>query len=208
LRFAGGAMIHEPMTVATDYLMAISALAFGMRLLRSNRLWALAFFCTAAASFFGGTYHGIAPQLAPIGQWMLWKATVFSVGFASFFLLSARGRLLASIAVIKLVLYVSWMTAHDDFVWVIADYGTTLLLVGIEQTIAWIRERAASAPWVLGSILVSIVGAAVQQSGAQFHTHFNHNDLYHLIQIVALWLLYRGGILMTSAKARPSIQPM
>ena len=28
------------------------------------------------------------------------------------------------------------------------------------------------------------------------HRHFNHNDLYHVIQIVALYLFYRGGALL------------
>jgi hypothetical protein len=198
--------VHEPMTVATDYLMGIFALVFATRLWRDHRLWGLAFLFTAAASFLGGTYHGIAPSMTPLGAVALWKATVFSVGFASFFLLSARGRLLASIGIVKLVLYVSWMTAHDDFVWVIADYGLTLLLVGIEQTAGWFRGRARSAPWILGSIGVSVIAALVQQSGLAMHRHFNHNDLYHLIQIGALWLLYRGGRL-TTTRVPPTTPP-
>lgn len=199
--------IHEPMTVATDYLMGGFALAFAFRLWRDRRLWGLAFVFTAAASFFGGTYHGIAPALAPLAAVGLWKATVFSVGFASFFLLAARGRLLASVGIVKLVLYVSWMTTHDDFKWVIADYGITLILIGIEQSVAWVRSRAASAPWILGSIAVSVVGALVQQSGVVMHRSFNHNDLYHLIQIVALWMLYRGGRLTTTVTAPPTSRP-
>ena len=36
-------------------------------------------------------------------------------------------------------------------------------------------------------------GAMVQASGFRLHEHFNHNDLYHVIQMVALVLLYRGA---------------
>ena len=50
--------VHEPMTLATDYAMGIAAVFFAARLWRVNRMWALAFACTAAASFLGGTYHG------------------------------------------------------------------------------------------------------------------------------------------------------
>lgn len=185
--------IHEPMTLATDFLMGAFALVFAARLWRDRRPWALAFAFTAAASFLGGAYHGVGPFLTPLAGIVLWKTTVFSVGLASFFLLWARGRLLATIGTIKLVLYLSWMTAHDDFVWVIADYGLSLLLLGIEQGAGWIRSRVESAPWILASIGVSVAGALVQQSGAVFHRHFNHNDLYHLIQIAALWLLFRGA---------------
>jgi hypothetical protein len=181
------------MTLATDYLIAIAALIFAWRLRGTHRLWSLAFVCTALAALLGGTYHGFVPHLAPLAAIALWKATIFSVGFASFFLLLATSRRLAPFAVVKLVLYTSWMIAHDDFVWVIADYGVSLLVLAAIQLAAWLRHRAASAPWILASVAVSMLAAAVQASGLTLHQHFNHNDLYHVIQLVALWLMYRGA---------------
>ena len=81
--------IHEPMTVATDYLLAVAATIFGVRLLRAGaKMWALAFFATAVASLLGGTYHGIAWE-------PLWKPTVYAVGLASLFLLAGLGRAFA-----------------------------------------------------------------------------------------------------------------
>jgi uncharacterized protein DUF6962 len=185
--------IHEPATLVTDYLLCIAGIVFGVRLWRSFRLWSLAFLGTAAGAFFGGTYHGIAFAMTPLAASVLWKATIFSIALASFFLLAGCGRTLAIIAVVKLVVAMSWMTAHDSFVWVIIDYGITLLLVGGAQTVAWFRDRAPSAPWALGSIALSVAGAAVQQAHVDLHAYFNHNDLYHVIQLVALWMLYRAG---------------
>ncbi|HKR65676.1 MAG TPA: hypothetical protein VJZ00_18235 [Thermoanaerobaculia bacterium] len=187
--------VAEPMTLATDYLICVIAIVFGVRLWRVFRPWSLAFFFTAAGSLFGGTFHGF-------GGFAMWKATIFSIALASFFLLSGCGRVLTSIGIVKLVATMSWMIAHDDFQWVILDYGISLLLVGI-----WIRVRPRSAPWVWGSIAVSVLAALVQHLGFSPHPHFNHNDLYHVIQIVALWLLYRGGLLMTSSTDRPTIPP-
>lgn len=189
--------VKEPMTLATDYLLCVAAAVFAARSWRTNRMFALAFLCTALASFFGGTYHGLLQS--PV----LWKATVFSVGFASFFLLAAY---LPRIAVVKLVAYTSWMIVHDDFLWVIVDYGITLLLVGAMQLV----RRGPATPWILGSIAVSVLGAIVQQQRFALHQHFNHNDLYHLIQIAGLWLLYRGGLLAgvtTSATVRSTTLP-
>ena len=184
--------VHEPMTVVTDYILAAAAAAFGVRLWRAgNRLWALAFFATATASLLGGTYHGLAYQ-------PLWKPTVYSIGLASLFLLAGLGRAFAVAGIVKFAIYAVWMATHDDFVYVIADYGITLFVVGVFAAAWWLRARAPFAPWVLGSILVSVVAAAVQQSGMSLHRHFNHNDLYHLIQIGGLWLLYRGGVLLTT----------
>jgi hypothetical protein len=188
--------VHEPMTLATDLLLTIAAFIFALRLWRVHRMWALAFLFTAAGSFFGGIHHGFGPLMTPLLSLTLWKATLFSIGLASFFLLMGSGRALAVIAIVKLVVYMSWMITHNEFVYVIADYGLTLLIVGIVQLV----RRGPSTPWVVGSIIVSVAGALVQQSGFALHQHFNHNDLYHVIQLVALWLLFRGGRASSASK--------
>jgi hypothetical protein len=195
--------IHEPMTLATDYLLTIAAAVFAMRLWRTNRQWALAFLFTAAGSFFGGTYHGFGPVVGVLTAAVLWKLTVFSIGLASFFLVLGSGRALLLVALVKLIVYMSWMTVHSDFVWVVIDYGIALLIVGVVQLV----RRGPSTPWVIGSIVVSVLAALVQMSRLTLHQHFNHNDLYHLIQLVALWLLYHGGKLTNPSTAPPTIPP-
>ncbi len=50
--------------------------------------------------------------------------------------------------------------------------------------------------WTAAGVAVSFAAAAVQQSGLALHRHFNHNDLYHVIQMGGLYLLYRGGLLL------------
>lgn len=185
--------MNEPMTMATDYLLALASAFFAIRLWRCNRAWALAFLCTAAGSFFGGTVHGFGIE------W-LWKPTVYAIGLTSFFFLLP---LVPVVAVLKFVIYASWMVTHDDFVYVIVDYGVTLLILAIIQIARWSR----STPWVLSGIAVSVVAALVQQSDIDLHQHFNHNDLYHMIQLFALWLLYRGGQLMTPATGQSPSPP-
>jgi hypothetical protein len=189
--------VHEPMTVLTDYMLTIASAIFAIRLWRSNRLWALAFVFTASGSFFGGTFHGFGPMVTPIAAQALWKATTFSIGLASFYLLIGvkRRRAIAVFAIVKLVAYLSWMISHDAFVWVIVDYATTLVIVGVVQLV-W---RTPSTRWVIGSIAVSAIAAIVQITG--------NNVLYHLIQLVGLWLLYRGGTLMNRSTAPPMTQP-
>lgn len=187
--------VHEPMTLATDYLLTIAAAIFAARLWRTNRLWALAFLFTALGSFFGGSYHGL--WQSPF----LWKPTVLSIGFASFFLLAP---FLPRVAMILLVAYTSWMIFHDAFLWVIVDYGITLLLVGAMQLI----RRSRATPWILGSIGVSIVGAVIQQTRFTLHPHFNYNDLYHVVQLLGLWMLYRGGVLLSESPNFGSRSPV
>ncbi len=210
--------IHEPMTMATDYVLVVAAAYFAVRLWRSGaRPWALAFAFTAIGSFTGGTYHGIGPHLPPRVDAALWKVTVFSIGLASFFLLTGAivattegpvRRALMLFAVLMFIGYATWMIWHDEFKYVIADYGLSLVLLGILSAMAWARIRLPAAPWILGSIAVAVLAAAVQQSGVALHPQFDHNALYHVIQLVSLWMLYRGGmLLMTTATERPTTQP-
>jgi hypothetical protein len=193
----------EPVTTLTDYLLGAAAAGFGFRLWQSKQpAWGLAFAFTALASFLGGTFHGFA--LA----W-LWKPTVYAVGLASMFLLIGAKRSLTLFALVKFMVFATWMVWHEDFKYVILDYGLSMLIVAVLQAAAWLAGRAGSAPWIVGSICVSVAGAVVQQMEIGFHEHFNHNDLYHVIQIFALWLLYRGGLLLNGKTATdlPMTQP-
>ena len=57
---------------------------------------------------------------------------------------------------------------------------------------AWrIGERGSRD--ILIGVGVSIAAAAVQASGFELHRHFNHNDLYHVMQIAAMAAFYRGA---------------
>jgi hypothetical protein len=193
----------EPVTTITDYMMGAAAAWFSFRLWHAQQKpWSLAFLFTSLASFLGGSFHGF-------GLTELWKPTVYCVGLASMFLLIGAKPVLTPLAVAKFMVFATWMVFHDDFKYVIIDYGISMLTVAVLQSVAWFSDRAESAPWVVGSICVSIAGAVIQQMEIGIHRHFNHNDLYHVIQIFALWLLYRGGLLLNrkSVTDLPMTQP-
>jgi hypothetical protein len=118
--------IHEPMTMATDYLLAGVAGWLSVLLFRSaqhaQKLWAFAFASLAMAALFGGTWHGFLKSDA------LWKATLIAAGGASFGMvagsavatLSGRARgLLIGLASVKLLAYCMWMLRHDEFIYVV-----------------------------------------------------------------------------------------
>lgn len=176
----------------TDYLLGgVSAYA-AIALLRnpqtSTRLWAVAFAALAAAAFLGGTWHGF------LHSDLLWKATTLSAGVASFGMVAgssyafrgATRNAMLTAALAKLVVYSVWMLGHDAFIYVVIDTGIAFLVVAAIHLWKW------NGP-ILAGVAVSIAGALVQASGFRLHQHFNHNDLYHVIQIAALVLLYRGA---------------
>jgi hypothetical protein len=53
--------------------------------------------------------------------------------------------------------------------------------------------RQPGSPAIVAGILVSFAAAAIQQAGIAPHAAFNHNDLYHVVQMAGVALLYRGA---------------
>jgi hypothetical protein len=47
--------------------------------------------------------------------------------------------------------------------------------------------------WFMSGIAVTLIGAIVQSSGFRHNADFNHNDAYHVIQIIGLYLLFKGA---------------
>jgi len=179
----------------TDYALA-GVTVWLLVLLRKNpstasRFWQLAFAALAVGALLGGTYHGFRLE------W-LWKPTVLSVGVASFGMLAgsayaaAEGnvrRALVLAAALKLALYEAWMLGHDAFLFVVADTASAMLAVA---ALHLFRFGGAASRWILGGVAVSLIAAGIQAGRLALHQHFNHNDLYHVIQIAAMLLFYRG----------------
>jgi hypothetical protein len=188
--------VTEPTTFATDVLLAILATVLGIRLLRGgDRWWGAAFLAVASGSLAGGVYHGFTDVLPSQVNGALWFLTGLSIAAASMLYLTGADRRLLPLAAAKFVAFVGWFTWNDDFRWILVDYGITFVAVALI-----LRTR-----WIFGALVVSVLAAVVQQSGFSLHRHFNHNDLYHLIQMVALWLLYRAAL--TRARGRSTNPP-
>ena len=199
-------MIAEPMTLLTDYALAgvTGWLAWSLFRAREGQrarsLWALAFAALALAAALGGTWHGFAPAFAEIAVLLVWKATVLSVGIASFGMLAGSAisttagtarRSLLAVAAAKLAVYSGWMIGQSEYIYVIADTGTALVLIAVLHLWSTARDRASG--WILAGVGVSVLAAGVQASGFALHRDFNHNDLYHAIQIAAMILFYAGA---------------
>jgi hypothetical protein len=106
-------------------------------------------------------------------------------------------RWLLAAALVKVIVFAIWVAGRDQYAFVLLDYGSAQIAILVLAAFAWQRERAACAPSLVAGIVVSAIGAAVQQSNFAPHPNFNHNDLYHVIQMLGLYLLYRGGARFT-----------
>jgi hypothetical protein len=204
--------ITEPVTVLTDYILAIETLILGWLLKRQAdrdreipiKFWAIAFFVIALAAITGGTCHGFAKHLSGSVYNFLWKITLYAVGASTLFMLSAAAhatltgtarRILIILAWVQFCAFIILIARTSDFKYVIYDYVPAMILILALCVYRWSSQFS---PWMIAGIFVSFTAAGIQLSGFTVHKHFNHNDLYHVIQMVAMYLLYRGGRLLKS----------
>lgn len=196
--------IHEPATLLTDLLLAALAggLAWHLRRRRPDavaaRWWAVALAFTAASALVGGLYHGFAPNfpaaVAP-PWWTLTLLTICLIAAAMDLALvhetvpPARQRAVMTVVGLKFAAFAAAAVQNPQFVIAIINYGLTMLLWA---GVAVMLRRAWSLSMLAG-IGLSIIAAAVQQLRIGISAHFNHNDLYHLIQAFALIAFYRAG---------------
>jgi hypothetical protein len=202
----------------TDYALGALAVLWSMMLASRARrgrrasvaLWAIAFAGIALAAIAAGTYHGFAGTLDARAIASLWIFVTWTLALASFVMLCAavialtsgawRAGLLVA-ALLKLAVFAMWVAGRREYAFVLLDYGTAQLAILVLAAHAWQRERTASAPWLVAGVVVSALGGAVQQSDFALLETFNHNDLYHVIQVVGLFLFYRGGALFDGVTA-------
>jgi hypothetical protein len=202
-------VVSEPITALTDFVLAAIAAFWAVLVFRSShqrasRLFAIALAATGVATLIGGMYHTFRGPL-------LWKATALSAGVFSLFLglsvavafLSAAAtRIARVILLVQFCIYAVAALFIDDFRLVIADYGSVMLAILFVCAIRW---SDAAARWIAAAIVISFAASAVQMTSIRAGP-LNHNDVFHLVDVVAFYCFYRGGMLLTTA--RPTTRPM
>lgn len=202
--------ITEPITMLTDYVIAVEVFIFAIVLFRKGYLqkqvaiglWAAAFACVGVAAALGGTCHGFTYYLENSIVRSLWSVMLLALSSASLFMLFAtiistlprRLRVWFLLGTTtKFCLYLSWSITHLHFVYAIVDYLSAMLIVlGLEAWAIYRRWHSKASVWIIAGILVS--GLAIGVQAAQLTiAALNSNDLYHVVQVVALYLLYRGA---------------
>ena len=85
---------------------------------------------------------------------------------------------------------------QPEFRVVAIDYGVALAVLLAGAIYGLLRWDEPGATWLISGVAVSLVAGLVQGLRLAPHRWFNHNDLFHVIQTVALYLFFRGGALL------------
>jgi hypothetical protein len=198
----------EPDVVLTDFGLAVECAWFTALLCRrapaTGRLhpWFAVFFsAVGVGALFGGITHGFFEDPASIASRVLWQATLLAIGVAALacWIIGAR-LMLAERAAKRVEILAEWM---------LALYAATILLVSASFAVAVVNYAAGGAFLLVAFVLIyvrrrerhlfsgiagvalSFAAAAVQQAEIGIPSlNLSHNAVYHLIQAVALLLIF------------------
>jgi hypothetical protein len=212
----------EPAVTLTDYTLAIECAVFVLALVRLEardralRFWFGVFFAViGAASVLGGTVHGFFSQVSSPARSILWSATLLSILVTSLAVwtigailqLDERGEaLVRRLAIAQLVLLslVVLFVTSKFYVAIIAYLPSTLFLL-YALLAAYRRRPDAGVWWGVRGLALTLAAAAVQQLQIGIHpVYFDHNALYHLIQGVALGMIFLAA--KSISRAQPPIR--
>jgi len=166
-------------------------------------LWSCSFGFIASSAAFGAAYHGIA--LPEVQRKALWQILTGSLSMAiSLFLagvfydlcgMDAAGRALPIILAAGLLIFgVSRM--FSGFFMVFVVYQVLALAIALCAYI-WLAASGVlqGAGWIAAGVLISMIAAGIQAARhvqVNFVWEFDHNGMFHLVQVLGLILMCVG----------------
>ncbi|MGD0341248.1 MAG: hypothetical protein ABSA76_06040 [Bacteroidales bacterium] len=209
----------EQTTAATDVLMAILAFIITLKVYRSGKgvdlkktkIWIWVFGLLTFASAIGAIAHGF--QMSKLTNFVLWQPLNLSLGlatglfftgvvydFKNFTLPKAVISILIVCAIIFLIVNVILPNAF--IVFIICE-AIAMLFAFVAYTILASRKTIEGAGLMAEGIFVTIIAAGIQAIKTIkviFIWEFDHNGIFHLVQMIGLIILLKG--LQTEFRSR------
>ena len=168
----------------------------------ARRVAALIFACLCASSVTGGSYHGFfAGGTEDATGWSVWITTMLILGVAAaltwiFFILllgGARGLRAVVPAVAAAFLVYAYVVVRIDHSFRVSAIASApaVLAVLVLMLVRAVRDRHRNATLASAAIVLMLAAAVLQQLHVGLHpVWFNHNALYHLLEGIALAVLF------------------
>lgn len=204
-------ILLEPAVALTDFGLAIEGVVLALLVGRPRAAdsvlqgWFVLFFAALAlAAFFGFVAHGFIVHKHSFTHELVWRAVLLSIGVISLAAWAIGARLIFSpriaqivifLIVLAFALYAALVLSHSRSyaIAIVAYLPAALFLLGAFL----LRQRRAPMPHLgfgIAGLVLTLVAAVVQRFAIGLApVWFNHNALYHLIQAVGLWLIYRAA---------------
>jgi hypothetical protein len=158
----------------------------------------------ASAAFWGAIFHAFFPDrtATPLG-FLAWLPVALSILVVAAALLDVALAILvarltpgarrAIVLVYGTVFLGVVLLIDESFSTIVLLYGPTLVLALVAAALGAARARSSGWTLIAAGFAMSAGAALLQQAGVAIHpVYFDHNAVYHVVQAVALVLLYLG----------------
>lgn len=218
-------MVTEPDVTFTDFFLALECLIFAFLILKYGkhsqplRNWFFLFFVSIAISALtGGIVHGFFNDRQTLGYTTLWPATLIAIGFTAFTIWVIASHIsfsteltqrITRIAALSFLVYCFIVVFFvQAYLIAIVYYLPAVVFLLIIMTLAYRRYRANRILVAIFGLVLGLIAAVIQQGKIGLHpVYFNHNALYHVVQSVALFMIFLGSLWFTN-KEQPSALEM
>jgi hypothetical protein len=203
--------LTEPDVALTDFALAVECALLARLLGRAGpaasrlRVTFVVFFASIGASALaGGAMHGFCLEASGAGHRLLWPATLLGIGVtaAAAWIAGARmllrppfARVITWAAALGFAAYAARvLSGSQEFRVAVLFYLPAALFLTIAHLVLFVRTRAREIGIGLAGLGLSFAAAFVQQARVALHpVYFTHNAVYHVLQGIALFLIFLGA---------------
>ncbi len=158
----------------------------------------------ASAAFWGAIFHAFFPDdTATTAGFIAWIPVVLSIVVSSSTMLHlALGLLVprispsvrrAIVAVYAAAFVGVVLLVDESFTSIVRFYVPTLVLFLVASARQAIRSPGSGWRWIAIGLVLSAGAAVLQQAKVAIHPgYFDHNAVYHVVQAIALVVLFLG----------------
>lgn len=206
-----GWQITEFWTFATNVVLSTQCFVYAY-LLRdqlikpevSSKSWVGVFATIGVAAMCGAIHHGFKLHLDPtvyksfrICVLLCLNITAAMLGrsLINFTLLPTNKlrRPLLGLVYLKLLAFVFLGLSQPKFIVGLLDYASTFV---IALVVYFLNRKQEGPRFMFYGVVVSFIAAAIQAFKLAPSVSFNHNDLYHVVQMFGMYLFFKGTPLL------------
>ncbi len=189
----------EPITALTDFLLSVECFIFTFLIFKravswQRLFWNGFFICVGMGAFLGALFHGFSFAQSVF----LWRGVnlslILGITFFPLAILSLRTRIipkwLFALFIAILILASFFFYNSQNFLHILF-YEGGVLTICIMIALTYLRKGYQEGKPLLLGMVVSVVAALAQATNMRL-LFLNNNDIFHLVQIIAMVFFFKA----------------
>lgn len=196
-----GLQILEPVTVVTNFILAIVAFVLFRRLRKEGlKSWSYVLLCVGISAAMGMVTHGIYTQIGKTAYITIWVILNCVLAGSLLFMEIASVSKLIKSKLLQYLLVTKWLATCGFLGYLqhlnVSKYNMTIgIIIVLVTQVVWLTKGNKASWLIIGGVAIILLGGVLQSIPVVISAlWFNHNDLAHVVHVFAIFLLYKGAM--------------